>query len=624
VKDKLSFLKNKKGFLSTLKYWLKKNYLLYIVLIFAIFIRFYKLGAIPISTYWDETAILLDAKSLANTGKDIHQNSIFQTMFISYGDYKLPVYIWLAGLSVKIFGATEMAMRLPSAIMGIATIFVASLIAVELFTAHTKSRVICFKKNLDLKIVFLTTALVVASSPWSVMFSRTGFEGHTGQLFMALAALVLLKSRQHKHYKWIAQILAVVATYTYFSVRFVWPVIFIIIAAFLKMDLFKIKSLKKIFIKKKSLGQAQIFTKFLISGVALPLAIYLTLLLPMYRSPHYQASNQFRLSTTSVLNMKNWPVESNIYKLKAGNKLIDKVFYHPYILMGRELIKNYADNMSFDFMFLSGDSNLRHGTGVHGLFLLPFLPIFLVGLYQLLTQHKWQSLILIGWWLAALLPASVPETTPHALRALNALVPLSVIIGFGLAESYCYIFNKNKNSVLTWMRQLFGKISQHKSYKNIFNLKSFAIIYALIIAISIFQFSCHYFTQYPIESAYDWQEGYKQLAIKILEKKDPVRTVWVNIHDERFFLWVIAYSNYDHSDYQVLKNSHTLNEIDNIKFIDFDWEKLETLDHRLIVAGKTDEIERFLKEEAVLSPNWKEEIHSLNTESLFTLVEFGQ
>src|SRR3972149_8796774 len=89
-----------------------------LIFFLAVLLRFYQLGAVPVSLYWDETAMLVDARSVAATGRDMYGNSWLQAIYPSYGDYKLPVYIWLASLSVKVFGASEWALRLPSATAG--------------------------------------------------------------------------------------------------------------------------------------------------------------------------------------------------------------------------------------------------------------------------------------------------------------------------------------------------------------------------------------------------------------------------------------------------------------------------------------------------------------------------
>lgn len=557
--------------------------LLFLIIVVAVFLRFFRLGQIPVSLYWDETAILVDAGSVAQSGLDMHGNHWLQPIFISYGDYKLPVYIWLAALTVKLFGISEFSLRLPSAIAGVLTMLLGGLIARELFTdglSQLKKKT----RNLYFSVGYLAVALVIAVSPWSVVFSRAGFEGHLGQFIFGLAVFFLLLDKRKWYFLYLAQILAVLSTYTYFSIRFIWPVV--MLAYFLV--------LRKRF-------NWQFLLKILSA-----FAIYFLILMPMIRSPLYEASNQFRLSTTSVLNMEDWAVKSNQYRQLAGNSLIDRLVYHRFVLQGRELLKNYGDNISFNFLFINGDPNLRHGTSQHGLFLLVFAPAFLVGLYKLFDGYKPQLFFLVIWWLASLLPASVPETTPHALRSLNALLPLSIIIGLGLA----YLVKEGAMS------------SQKHVYRR---WKVFSLIgYGLLIVVAVIQFSWHYFAIYPQQSAAAWQDGFKELAIEIEAKRDPVRTVWVDIADDRFYLWLLASGNYTQQDFRSWQwSGYTLDKVENIEFRQFDWLKLDSLDHKIMVVGRKNEMESRL-ESIQQTPSWTQTVGGKTGVERFMMAGFGQ
>jgi len=605
-----------------------------LVFFLAFFLRFYKLGQVPVSLYWDEAAQLMDVKSVIETGKDVHGNSWLQTIFPSYGDYKLPIYIWLATFPVRIFGANEFAFRSVSAVVGLLTMFVAGLIAVELLFNSTHDGFFSkfltwlksifnkkFKidlKNRDLKL-FLATMFVVAVSPWSIMFSRTAFEGHLGQLLLSLAVLITLKANRQKLrnkrfiYLFSAQLLAGLATYAYFSVRFVWPIIFFaIILLELLFELFTPKFNQKDLLKKLI---------SLLPTLILPLVIYALLLIPMLKSPYYAANNQFRMSTTSILNVKNWPVESQRLKAIAGNKLIDKFIYHRYVLIGRELAKNYADHLSLNYLFVDGDANLRHGTGEHGVFLFIFMPIFLLGLYKLFLQHKKELLILIIWWLAALLPACVPEETPHSLRSLNALVPLSIIIGYGLYELISFN-SKLKISSASFVPAEFLKKFRVRN-KNL-KLKTLLLItYFSLIFLSVYQFTHFYFIQYPTDSAYEWQDKYKELALLIMNHQASVRTVWAEPFDNRFYLWLLAYGDFKATDIQSWpREDFQFKKIENIEFSYFDWTKLDSLDHKLIIAGQKDSLEYSLSQ-ASYPPKWRQDIYDQNGEIKFIVVGYG-
>ena len=102
-----------------------------LILSVAVFLRLYQLGQIPVSLYWDEVAMLVDAQSVAATLMDMHSRAWFQLIYPSYGDYKLPVYIYATVFSEAVFGLNSFAVRLPSILAGIATIFFTYLLVVD-------------------------------------------------------------------------------------------------------------------------------------------------------------------------------------------------------------------------------------------------------------------------------------------------------------------------------------------------------------------------------------------------------------------------------------------------------------------------------------------------------------
>lgn len=532
----------------------KTTWLLVVVISLAFTVRLFKLGQIPSGLYWDEVAMLADAKVLSKTGRDLHQNSWLQPLFISYGDYKLPVYLWLAAVSVNVLGATNLALRLVSALAGIGTIIISVLIVRRLFSQIKQQRLLA-----------LGVIAALGLSPWAIMFSRTGFEGHLGQMFLALAVLFALKAKQKWWWLLVATFWASLATYTYFSVRFVWPIILFGILVF---ELLQPESKLRLLPKNTPIWFNISLSTVLLLGLSF--GLFAISLLPMINSPNYQASNQFRFSTISILNMKDWAVIQNQLRAQAGNTILARVFYHRQWLMLREFFKNISDNLSLNFLFLNGDPNLRHGTGLHGLFLLPFLGFFAIGFYQL-ARHYWRQLMLILiWWLAALVPASVPEETPHALRSLNALVPLSLIIGFGIYW------------VLQWLLVKQDYLSKVKL------VIASGLVTASLVCFGGFTY--HYFNVYPTQSNHDWQTGFKPTAKKICQLSDQANQVWVAMGDDRFFLWPLAYCDYSTETINNLKfdQNYHLTQLDNIFFDSFNLNKFNaSSDKILLVTDRT-------------------------------------
>ncbi|KKU78545.1 MAG: Glycosyl transferase family 39, partial [Candidatus Amesbacteria bacterium GW2011_GWA2_47_70] len=95
--------------------------LLILALIIGSLTRLLWISRYPAGFTADEAAFGYNAYSLLLTGRDEWGTPWWQLFFTnlrSFGDYKLPLYAFLAVPSVKIFGLTEFAVRLPNAIFG--------------------------------------------------------------------------------------------------------------------------------------------------------------------------------------------------------------------------------------------------------------------------------------------------------------------------------------------------------------------------------------------------------------------------------------------------------------------------------------------------------------------------
>ena len=559
--------------------------------IFGIWIRLTNLGKIPVGLYWDEVAILVEAKAISQTGRDLHGQPIIQAIFPSYGDYKLPGYIWAAALAVKAFGVSAFSVRLPSAIIGILTPLIAGCLG--LFLLNWKN--VKFSK-LNSQTLMLAIVVTVVLSPWSILFSRTAFEGNLGQFFLACSILVLFWKGKSFWIKILSAVLGLFAVYTYFSVRFVWPVLWLM---FVGAEFFWL-------IKKSSLKSFTSWAAWISLHLLLPLLIFTLGWLIMIKSPLYAASNQFRLSSASILTL-DWAIESNELRQKAGNSLFYRLVFHRHVLLGRELLLNYADNLSPAFMFMTGDPNLRHGTGVHGLFLLPFSLCLLIGLIYGFRRFPFAFSYLIVWWLIALLPASVPETTPHALRSLNALVPISVIIGFGLWILYAKLIN----------------YAHHPTkFLRIISTSSLGIFSFCLLA-SFGQFYFYYLNWYPSTSSFAWQGGYAAVAQKIDLDRTKVDQVYVLPFDSLFFLWYEAFSKAPATDFQFLpKTNYQFNQVHNITFNEIEIPKRLLINDNQLFVGKKRDLESLLPLINELKPQGVkiEEITGVNADSTFLFI----
>jgi hypothetical protein len=313
----------------------------------------------------------------------------------------------------------------------------------------------------------------------------------------------------------VSAALGLAAAYTYFALRFVWPVVLV-------------SSLVLVTDWKSE------WKKVILATIVAILLGYVGFI-PMTSSPLYEASNSLRLGTASLLNTDQYILESNVMREIAGNTFIDRLFFHRSLLMLQGLLKNYADHFSWQYIFMSGDPNLRHSTGAFGLFLLPLAVLPFIGVARFKNKY-WRVTAWLGvWWLAAVLPAAIPMNTPHALRSLSGLVPASLALGGCLLLAYQWFSTLDSKKVIP---------------------KLLVVAWCVWLSFSLFAYGRYYFTVYPKLSAKDWQHGYDELARAVQnDYKTHNEPVIVAAFDDRFFLWQLVLPDYAPQDIPTMKHN---------------------------------------------------------------------
>ena len=243
---------------------------MWLLITLGILARVWQFGRIPNSLYWDEVAIGLDARSLLQTGKDLVGNSWLQPLFVSYGDYKAPVYIWLVTFFGKFFGTGEGIIRLPSLFAGLGLLWLVYDLVKRLVP-----------KNKTLPLLVLVNLAVM---PWAIHFSRIGFESHLSLFWLTLMVWLVLK----KNY--LAVLAGFLGIYSYISLRLIAPVLFLI------------------FSWRQGIKYSVIGLIILTAG-----SLWLT------TSPNYAASQQYRLSNDNLIT-------APIGKIEKGQQFLSNYF----------------------------------------------------------------------------------------------------------------------------------------------------------------------------------------------------------------------------------------------------------------------------------------------------------
>ncbi len=438
---------------------MKKEFFYFLlILILGIFLRFFQLGKNPVSMYWDEVAIALDAYTVNETGRDINNHHWFQAIYGSYGDFKAPIFIWLATISVRFLGMNAFAVRLPIAIFS-------SLLIVLIY--FLVKEMLSFDEELEKKfnLVPILSSFLVAINPWPVHFGRIGLESSLSVFWLFLALYLFLKGvKKNGLYLVFASLSAAIGVYTYYSLRVIVPLLFLFLGLIF---------IKKIWNKKWW-------------GI-LAIIIFLVFNFILIKSPYYEQSQQYRLGGDNILNNKKLIEESSKYLETYGLSLWSKIVYHRYIFIAHDFLENYCDHFSFNFLFLHGDSNLRHHSGYFGEFLIIFVPFLVLGLFYLFKNYKTNFFWIIFFvTILSPIPSSLVYETPHASRSIYLFVPLLMIIALGINVFYDFI----KNS----------------------KFKILALILFVLLIINFSFYYLDYFIDYPKRSSKDWLYSYTEVA----------------------------------------------------------------------------------------------------------------
>src|SRR3989344_5862957 len=365
-----------------------KKYFLAAIIILAAVVRLVGLSSLPSGFTPDEASFGYDAYSLLTTGKDQWGNS-YPLVFKSFGDYKLPLYGYLAMPSIAVFGLNEFAVRLPNAVVGTIAVLATYLLVNEL----TKKREIA-----------LLAALILSISPWHIPLSRGAFEANLTTALMPLMIYFYSRGLKNSRYFIVCSIFFALNLFSYHSARIVTPVIL-----FTTIILYRPKIKLNRWVK----------VSISIVGIS---SVVATLLMFIGGS---------RLSSASIVseavNAGNIQYDAVLLGLSPFlSRLINnKVFYILEILW-----KNYLQYFSFEYLFINGPGEgtygMRPGTGT--LFLIDLA--FISGYLLRLTQKRIEKLdlLLIIWILIAPIPAALSNGPGYAANRAAVMVPAIQIV----------------------------------------------------------------------------------------------------------------------------------------------------------------------------------------------------
>lgn len=562
---------------------LKRTNLLFIIFTILIlgvglFFRFYKLDSIPPGLYQDETAIGYNAYSILKTGADEYGKN-FPLYFKSFGDYKLPVYIYSTIPSIIIFGLNAFAVRFPSALFGFLTIPLVGLLMLR------------FTKN---KYFTLLSMGLLSILPWHLHYNRATFEVSISLFLFTLGLYFLHKAfidQKPKGLFLLGTIAFILGLYTYNLTRLLAPLIYVLILIFFRKKISQVKRIEIIITS--------------VIGFALLIPVLLTL---FQNGGSSSASGTLIFSSAAVqapfLEFRSYLVNSNIPLVGI---LFNKIF-----LTCWQYLNNIAAYFSVDFFFLKGSLHGNHGIGNFGEFYLIQLPFLIYGIITIIRRKLEWGYLLIGWAVLTILTAALTRDVPHATRSFFLILPCIGFITLGIIEAYNYL--KTQQKMLQYL--------------------ALFIIVALSTYNVIYYFSSYYF-RFPVAYAKAWSYSDKELIDYLKPIIKSYDQVIIDPSGPKYTS-LLFYLDYSPKDFQVNSvrardDSEGFSEVksfDKFIFKNIDWNNDLNLPNTLIIAnadkvsGNARIIKRFsLPQRPVVISKGQEILSFPTTDTSYVVVE---
>ena len=379
---------------------MKPKFILIFIIILGAFLRLVNLGSLPNAYSPDELAQGYTAYSIIQTGKDEWgSKNLFNLQ--SFGDYKPPIQTLLMIPSIKLFGLTPFAVRLPNAIFSIATILLTYLIAKSLFNNPKIS---------------LLSSLFICLSPWSLPMSRIALEANLVIFIISLATyLFLISQKKQNIFLLLTSILFFgISLFTYHSAKIFTPLFFIFLIIH-----------QKTYSKPKLLiTSIFVFSLFLISN--------------LYINSQIKSN---RTGDIAIFNpTDHWSYVSNTQYEITQNGLpyfVTKLFYNKVIYLYETFTQNYLSYFSPQFLISQGAGETTYGMipGYGVLGLIPGLG-FIFSLIFLIQKRPLESkrnlILVLSAILVPPLIAAIAKGQYSANRVSLMMPFIQIFSAFGL------------------------------------------------------------------------------------------------------------------------------------------------------------------------------------------------
>lgn len=524
----------------------KNNKILFLIILAAAFLRLWNLANVPPHLTPDEASLGYNAYSILKTGRDEY-GELFPIIFKSFGDYKPGLYVYLTIPFVAILGLSEFAVRLPSAIAGVTAVWLVYMVVNKLLDRGIARNL----KQKNAEKAGLIAAFLLAINPWHLHFSRGAWEANLSLTLTLAGILLFLKSLKNAKFLIHTSLFFSLTLLTYQGAKLSTTIVLItLIIVFWKEFIKIIKD------NLPAVVQTTVVALLIISPILLSL---------------FQGKTG-RLEVFSILSYRR-PQEQIQTIARQGEESLDGLnyglFHSEGLNLKRSILGRLFNHFSTRFLFFEGDwQNPRHSAPNHGMLLLSDLILLLLGFIELVRSKSRVSMFIFLWLILAPLPAALSRDQVHAVRALNMVIPLTIISAVGLSSIFNYIRELNRLRVL-----------------------GFAFVFTLYLIPFIFYLDS-YFVHLPVHNAKYWLYGYKQ-AVEVIT---PIQNNYKNIVFQQSYnqpyIYFLFYQKYDPAEYQKQAklteggvDVGLVEKLDNILFESFSWPYRTDRKNTLVVGN---------------------------------------
>lgn len=435
-----------------------------LILVVAFVIRVVSLDTVPATLNRDEAALAYNALLLNETGRDEWQRSWPLTLE-SFGDYKLPGYVWALVPLFRVFGYHDWVVRLPAALAGVAIVWL----------------VFRLGEKLGLGRPYAWLAMLAAAlAPGLIFYSRMAWEANLGLALFLWGVDWLWPRTNDNQLRWWQVLLIggiwLLASFTYNTPWLLLPMVIVLVPWWWGWRRWR-----------RWAGVVLALVVVWVVGVAV--------LVPVTQ----------RKSGITLFSDETTGAAAIAYRLSLPPAW-QSTLGHRYVFLAGQIAARWMASWGPEFVVFQGGGHPWHQLPGYAHLAAPVYLLGLLGVGLLLIETirqlwrwrwprvnrlrtSWLILMLVGF-----LPAAITVDAPHATRSLV------------MWPWWCLAAAGGWQWLVGWLQQ-----RGHKMVS-----ENWALIGAMVVLVGFGGRYCwDYFTKYPQQSAAILRAGYSQALTKV-------------------------------------------------------------------------------------------------------------